>query len=78
LKGLAGELLLSDPPCEDRVAEKMLREAILDREKRKLNEEMEAVRAELNDARQTDDQPRIDRLTGRLFALRKELEMIRL
>lgn len=78
LKSLAGELLLADPPCEDRVAEKMLLEAVRDREKRKLNEEMDAVRTELNEARQADDQPRIDQLTSRLFALRKELEMIRL
>ncbi|NLH47076.1 MAG: DNA primase [Myxococcales bacterium] len=77
LRNLAGDLLMTAPPCEAKVASQMIRDALQDRERRKLQEEIDALSQELEQARTTGNQARIDDLERRIFALRKTLKMIR-
>jgi DNA primase len=77
LRNLAGELLLTPPPCEAKAAAQMLADALAACERRKLAAEADALKTEMDAALARGDGERADEINLRLFALRKKMKEIR-
>lgn len=77
LTSLAGELLMQPAPCKPDAAEQALADAIQDRERRLLAEEVAAVKAQLAHKEQDAMDTRYDELVRRLYALQKRMSELR-
>lgn len=76
-RSLAGELLMLSAPCRSETAEQALTDAILDRERRNLAQEIETVKQQLEKVGNGQTTERADELEQRLFALRRRLTELR-
>ncbi len=76
-RSLASELLMLPVPCEPKVAQQALADALLDRKRRTIEEELESVKTQLAEANDAHDEARVDELTRRHFALVSQLSRLR-